>query len=142
MKGTLLALGLSVLTLLGVSATESEVSSHTLESDAAFTKWEEKWETIKNDWTQVSINLGRNITELNFAWYAPTDLKGIPIVKVSESPDMKGAMEFKGSSTPAVLGYTSNKVTITDLKEEMTYYYTYGQDEVWSDVTAFETRNG
>ena len=83
-----------------------------------------------------------NITELNFAWYAPTDLKGIPIVKVSESPDMKGAMEFKGSSTPAVLGYTSNKVTITDLKEEMTYYYTYGQDEVWSDVTAFETRNG
>lgn len=30
-----------------------------------------KWETLKNDWTQISLSPRSNATELNFAWYTP-----------------------------------------------------------------------
>ena len=36
----------------------------------AWEAWCDKWETIKNDWTQVSMSPGADETQMNFAWYS------------------------------------------------------------------------
>lgn len=83
-KKTLVALGLSLTALYGVKAAEVDSWTEALKGEA-WDKWVMEWEEIKNDWTQLSLTPGKNETELNFAWYAPVDLNGIPTVKISQS---------------------------------------------------------
>ncbi|MDO5793185.1 MAG: metallophosphoesterase family protein [Turicibacter sp.] len=140
-KKTLVALGLSLTALYGVKAAEVDSWTEAPKGEA-WDKWVMEWEEVKNDWTQLSLTPGKNETELNFAWYAPVDLNGIPTVKISQSLDMKDAIEFTGEATSAVEGYLSNKVTVTDLEANTTYYYIYGQDGEWSEPTVYQTQSG
>lgn len=140
-KKTLVALGLSLTALYGVKAAKDDGWTEASKGEA-WDKWVIEWEEIKNDWTQLSLTPGKNETELNFAWYAPVDLKGIPTVKISQSLDMKDAIEFMGEATSAVEGYLSNKVTVTDLEANTTYYYIYGQDGKWSEPIVYQTQSG
>ena len=38
--------------------------------NGAWEAWSEEWETIKDDWTQVSMSPGSDETQMNFAWYS------------------------------------------------------------------------
>ena len=108
-------------------------------ANGAWEEWCNQWEKTKNDWTQLSITPGADETKLNFAWYSKSGEKS-PKVKISESIDMSNAQEFKGEQSDAVPGYLSNKVTITDLKINTTYYYSYGTNENWSEPTAINVK--
>ena len=47
----------------------TEASQTEEAKNGAWEAWCEKWETIKNDWTQLSISPGKNVIFFNFAWY-------------------------------------------------------------------------
>ena len=112
----------------------------------AWEAWCEKWETIKNDWTQLSITPGKNATELNFAWYSEKE-ETLPKVKISKSTDMSNSIEFDGTQSRAVtnketkIEYVSNKVTVTGLEEDTRYYYSYGNNENWSSPVVINTQS-
>lgn len=106
----------------------------------AWEAWCEKWETIKDDWTQLSITPGKNATELNFAWYSKND-EVYPKVKLSKNFDMSNSIEFEGEQSTAVPEYLSNKVTVSGLEENTTYYYSYGTNNNWSDPIKINTQS-
>ena len=39
--------------------------AQTMGTTAQWNRWEKEWETLKNDWTQISLSPGSNATELN-----------------------------------------------------------------------------
>ena len=45
--------------------------AQTMGTTTQWNRWQKEWETLKNDWTQISLSPGSNATELNFAWYTP-----------------------------------------------------------------------
>lgn len=112
----------------------------------AWEEWCEKWETVKNDWTQLSITPGKNATELNFAWYSNKE-ETLPKVKISKSVDMSNSIEFNGTQSKAVTNketnveYVSNKVTVTGLEENTKYYYSYGTNGNWSNPVVINTQS-
>lgn len=112
----------------------------------AWEAWCEKWETIKNDWTQLSITPGKNATELNFAWYSNKE-EGEPKVKISKALDMSNSVEFDGIQSSAVtnkdtnIEYVSNKATVSGLEENTTYYYSYGTAGNWSEPVVINTQS-
>lgn len=106
----------------------------------AWNQWCEKWETIKNDWTQLSLTPGEDATQLNFAWYSVTGEEN-PAVKISRNSDMSDSKTFNGNQSSAVPGYVSNKVTVNGLEEKSTYYYSYGTNDNWSEAVKFETQS-
>ena len=107
---------------------------------SSWRQWCEEWEKIKSDWTQISLTPGKNETELNFAWYSTKD-ESLPKVKISEKIDMSDAKEFDGIQYNAVQGYKSNKVTVTNLKLNSTYYYSYGTNGNWSEPEVYKTQS-
>lgn len=118
----------------------TEASQTEAAKNGAWEEWCEKWETIKNDWTQLSIAPGKNESELNFAWYSKTDELS-PKVKISKNKDMSDAIEFDGTQSNAVPGYLSNKVTVTGLENSTKYFYSYGTNGNWSEAIEINTQN-
>lgn len=106
----------------------------------AWNEWCEEWETIKDDWTQLSLTPGNDATQINFAWYSVIGEEN-PGVRVSKNYDMSDAQIFTGNQSSAVPGYVSNKVTVTGLEENSTYYYSYGTDDNWSEAVEFKTQS-
>ena len=112
----------------------------------AWEAWCEKWETLKKDWTQLSITPGKNATELNFAWYSNKE-ETSPKVRISKNIEMNNAIEFSGTQSSAVINketkveYVSNKVTISGLEEDTSYYYSYGTNENWSEPVEINTQS-
>lgn len=117
----------------------TEASQTGAAANGAWEKWCEQWETIKDDWTQISITPGKNAKELNFAWYS-LDGEASPKVKIGKNADMSDAKEFIGSQSLSVPGYKSNKATVTGLEENTTYYYSYGTEGNWSEPVAIKTQ--
>lgn len=119
-----------------------------------WSQWKTEWETIKTDYEKVSMTPGADATKMNYAWYSKTADEAK--VRISETPDMTKTTEVDGNNTYAenykeftgtskeykkiddVL-YYANKVTITDLKENTTYYYQCLIDGKWSNVKKFKT---
>lgn len=117
----------------------TEASQTGAATNGAWEKWCEQWETIKDDWTQLSITPGKDAKELNFAWYSQEG-ETSPKIKISKNADMSDAKEFTGDQSSAVPGYKSNKVTVTGLDEDTTYYYSYGTEGNWSESVAIKTQ--
>ena len=118
----------------------TEASQTEAAKNGAWEVWCEKWETIKNDWTHLSIAPGRDESELNFAWYSKVD-ELYPKVKISKNKDMSDAVEFNGTQSDAVPGYLSNKVTVTGLENNTKYYYSYGTNGNWSEAVEVNTQS-
>ncbi|WP_291652668.1 metallophosphoesterase [Clostridium sp.] len=118
----------------------TEASQTEEAKNGAWEAWCEKWETIKNDWTQLSISPGKNESELNFAWYSKAG-ETSPKVKISKSKEMSNAIEFEGTQSNAVPGYLSNKVTVTGLENSTKYFYSYGTNGNWSEAVEINTQN-
>ena len=117
-----------------------------------YREWEEKWDTIKNDWTQISLTPGSDESQLNFAWYSKVDNKNTeaPQLKIGEGRKMKNARTYTATQTEATTNtkgdaedqYKSNKVTVTGLKEGTTYYYSYQKDGQWTEPDEYKTNSG
>lgn len=112
----------------------------TVASGEAYEAWKNSvWETMKNDWTCVSMTPGADESQMNFAWYSregenvsflfgqQADLSDGQVVPVSQSST--GQTDNEGVS------YLSNKVTVSGLTEGTTYYYQVSGKEVESFVT-------
>lgn len=112
----------------------------TVASGEAYEAWKSSvWETIKNDWTCVSMTPGADESQMNFAWYSregenvsflfgqQSDLSDGQVVPVSQS--LTGQIDNNGVS------YLSNKVTVSGLTEGTTYYYQVNGKKVESFTT-------
>ena len=119
-----------------------------------WSQWKTKWETIKTDYEKVSMVPGADATKMNYAWYSKTaDEAKIRIstnVDMSKTTEADGSniysenyKEFTGTSKEYKkiddVTYYANKVTITELKENTTYYYQCLVDGKWTSVKKFKT---
>lgn len=119
-----------------------------------WSQWKTKWENIKTDYEKVSMVPGADATKMNYAWYSKTADEAK--VRVSTNADMSKTTEADGSNTYSEnykeftgtskeykkiddVTYYANKVTITELKENTTYYYQCLVDGKWTSVKKFKT---
>jgi len=109
------------------------------EWDAFKTEWNEKF---KDDFQRLSVNVGKDETELNFGWYSlSTSVPAIPFgtdKKLEHSQVYEGTVEFYRS----IYGvrYFSNKVTVTNIKPNSIYYYKRKLNGAWEDeIIEFKT---
>ena len=122
-------------------------------ADSSWEQWKTDWENIKDDYENVSLTPGSNASELNFAWYSHRT--EVPKVRVSKTRNgLKNAKAFDGTQEETTVAYSaalqeenkdgtsyrSNKVTVTGLKENTTYYYQVYQNGKWQ--TAEKYRSG
>lgn len=128
--------------------------AQTMGTTAQWNCWEKEWETLKNDWTQISLSPGSNATELNFAWYTPKQTNddhsnaNVPKLIIGEGHNMKNAKVYEAEQT-AVKDeqdnngetYNSNKVTATGLKENKTYYYSYDNGNGYTKPAKYTTKS-
>ena len=128
--------------------------AQTMGTTAQWNRWEKEWETLKNDWTQISLSPGSNATELNFAWYTPKQTNddhsnaNVPKLIIGEGHNMKNAKVYEAEQT-AVKDeqdnngetYNSNKVTATGIKENKTYYYSYDNGNGYTKPAAYTTKS-
>lgn len=120
------------------------------------------WETVKNDKTFVSLTPGVNETELNFGWYSadPNDAKVLfgTSRNLTEEENLvfggvendEGELVGNGEKITAEStedhvnvndGLYSNKVTVTGLKENTTYYYSVMKDGNWTEPEEYQTKS-
>lgn len=114
-----------------------------------WSQWKTKWETIKTDYEKISMVPGADATKLNYAWYSKKADEAK--VRISTNVDMSKTTEADGSNTYSEnykeftgtskeykkiddVTYYANKVTITELKENTTYYYQCLVDGKWTSV--------
>ena len=128
--------------------------AQTMGTTTQWNRWQKEWETLKNDWTQISLSPGSNATELNFAWYTPKQTNddhsnaNVPKLIIGEGRNMKNAKVYEAEQT-AVKDeqdnngetYNSNKVTATGLKENKTYYYSYDNGNGYTKPAAYTTKS-
>ncbi|MDD6291330.1 MAG: FN3 domain-containing metallophosphoesterase family protein [Lachnospiraceae bacterium] len=105
--------------------------------------WKKNWASYSSDYEHVSMTPGVDETQLNYAWYSHT--AETPVVRIATKQNMDGAKEFNGTQTEAVtvgnVKYYSNKVTVTDLKENTRYYYQVFQNGKWQDAQTYTTKS-
>lgn len=130
---------------LSVSANEETDSNQEVEIVVQSSEEEASEYSISG----IAITPGRNESELNFAWYSPRDPEA-SVVQFAKKSEMKGdefpveaADTYIGTATNAVTGFSSNKVTVTDLELNEQYIYRIGDgnDENWSPVYDFYTQS-
>lgn len=105
--------------------------------NGAWEAWSEKWETIKNDWTQVSMSPGADETQMNFAWYSKDG--GQTGFVYGTSSDLSDGQSAEITQAAAQPGYVSNKVTLQGLQPGTTYYYQVEGKEIESFTTDDDT---
>lgn len=143
--GSSLAAGLVLTTAVtGLAATEHWNDNAANENiSTEWTSWKDNWESVKNNYEQISLTPGKNETELNFGWYSKTPDQAK--VRVASTKNMKSAKVYEGISKECkeIEGtkYYSNKVTVTGLKEETVYYYQYYLNGAWSKAYKYESQN-
>lgn len=112
-------------------------------ANGAYAEWQKEWETIKNDWTQVSLSPGSDETQMNFAWYSKTKTATFRVA--SDKAMTKNVQEIKISGTESAKDkagtqYYSCKATATSLKPGTYYYQIDNQDPV--DFTVQDSSDG
>lgn len=144
---------IAALVLTGVLAAGSSLSAfaaaapdgHTDASqtpaaaNGAYAAWQERWETMKNDWTQVSLSPGSDDTQMNFAWYSKAQT--VPFRVASDAAMTQNVQEQTITGKTAVTDsegtqYYSCKATASNLKPG-TYYYQIGNQA----ATKFEVQD-
>lgn len=88
----------------------------------------------------IIMFVGSSESERNFSWYSETESE--PFVTVSKNKNLKSAETFKGTCIEAVEGGVVNKVTVTGLDENTTYYYKCTSEGFESEVYSFKTDSG
>ncbi len=142
MAGTLAAIMVSSAAMTAYAATE-HWNDGSQGATTEWTQWKTDWETVKNDYEKVSVNVGADETQLGFAWYSKTVEQ--PKVRIAKTEDMKDATEFTGTQVSinieALDGYFSNKVTVKNLEKETQYYYQVFKNGEWQKAESIKTGN-
>ena len=126
---------LLVLTMLaGMIAFAESGFAYGEEVLAAFTP---EWAVIQADESVISLAPGGKQGEIGFGWLSKDENSKF---RISANADMSGSEELDVKKTDALGDYVSNKVTATGLEEGKTYYYSYTENGVWSEPTAFAVR--
>ncbi len=109
----------------------------------SFAVSEENWEQV---WSSadaaagIIMFVGSSESERNFSWYSETESE--PYVTVSTKKNLSSAEVFKGTCIEAVEGGVVNKVTVSELSENTTYYYKCTSEGFESEVYSFKTDGG
>lgn len=108
-------------------------------ANGAYAAWQERWETMKNDWTQVSLSPGSDDTQMNFAWYSKTQTASFRVA--TDAAMTQNVQEQTITGQSAVVDsegtqYYSCKATASNLKPG-TYYYQIGNQA----ATKFEVQD-
>ena len=130
-----------------LSSTVSAATEHWNDASASksesWSTWKANWDKYSTNYENVSLTPGANETQLNFAYYSKTE--ETPKVKIATKEDMSDAKEVEGKQTQAVaiegVQYYSNKASVSDLKENTTYYYQVFQDGKYQDVQKYSTNS-
>ncbi len=140
MAGALAAIMVSSAAMTAYAATE-HWNDGSQGATTEWTQWKTDWETVKNDYEKVSVNLGADETQLGFAWYSRTVEQ--PKIRIAKTEDMKDAAEFTGTQVSidiaALDGYYSNKVTVKELEKETQYYYQVFKNGEWQKAESIKT---
>ena len=108
MKKKLVAglLAFALVATAGISAIAATVhynDSSVTGTSAAWQAWTANWETLANDYTQVSIAPGEDETEINLAWYSLKNGESTPVVHFGTSEDnMKTFTGVAGDVDPSL----------------------------------------
>lgn len=108
-------------------------------ANGVYAQWQEQWETIKNDWTQVSLSPGADQTKMNFAWYSKTQNVAFRVAADEAMTQSVQEVTIEGTEGPtdkAGTQYYVCKATASDLTPG-TYYYQIGDAE----PVAFEVQD-
>ena len=105
--------------------------------NGAWETWSQEWETIKDDWTQVSMSPGADETKMNFAWYSKEGEETGLVYGTSS--DLSDGQSAEITQTSAQEGYLSNKTTLENLQPSTTYYYQVEGKEIESFTTDDDT---
>ena len=106
----------------------TDASATPAAANGAYAAWQERWETMKNDWTQVSLSPGSDDTQMNFAWYSKTPTASFRVatdaamIQLVQEQTITGQAAVKDSENTQ---YYSCKATASNLKPG-TYYYQIG----------------
>lgn len=116
----------------------------------AWAEWKEEWETIRDNFTQIALTPGSDETSINAAWYSLTEqTPEIRIVDASGNPtgiSFTGTIDTANAVTETLEDGTSitlypNKVTVSGVEENTTYYYQYLVDGEWSDTYTYTSQS-
>lgn len=106
----------------------------------SFAMSEDEWKSVwKSADSKAGIVMfpGSDETQRNFSWYTETENE--PGVIISKRELMTDAKTFKGSTVKASEGDFANKVTVTGLEHNTTYYYQCVSGDFKSEVYSFKT---
>lgn len=151
MKRKIIASVLTFMMVAGTCTTAFAATEHYNDSSVtgeaeAWQAYQDNWETLSSDFTQVSITPGKDETELNFAWYSEkTDSEATPIVHFGTD---EAALEtFEGTTgdvDPSLTGdkeYVYNHVTVTGVEPSTTYYYTVEKNGEQTEAVEYTTQD-
>ena len=133
MKKSLAVISLILVFSLIISIAAFAESGYAYKEDA-LNAFAPKWDSIQADDTVISVTPGAVQGEMRFAWLSSkTDTAAS--FKIAEKSNMSDAEAIE-VSTENCDDYNSNKVTVTDLEEGKTYYYSYTENGTWSNPEA------
>ena len=126
------------------SAVSQQTTQTAVGEDASWTQWKADWEKIRDNYEQVSLVPGADSSRLNFGWYSREQADKAE-VRVSAQQDMHQAKLYTGSCQNGTIVnetvYYTNKVEVTDLAPDTTYWYQVKVDGKWQAVQSFRTGN-
>lgn len=124
---------------------QTKVYPNVYAEQTEWSSWIKNWDVVSSDYEKVALTPGKNATQLNFAWYSRT--QEIPKVRlvnrtgITVNKTFSGTQDKENAITLEGVTYYPNKVTITGLKENTTYYYQYSCNGIWSDIYTYETKS-
>jgi len=101
---------------------------------------EEQWNDTEEATRGITVNPGKTESERNFSWYMDESVTSCA-VEISENEDMSDSKSFAGEIITTYQGDKAAKVTVTDLEENKTYYYTCVSGDEKSEVYSFKTED-
>ena len=116
---------------------KTDASQTEAAQNGAWEAWCTEWDTIKSDWTTVSIAPGADETSMRFAWYSKAD-ENVTFT-YGKTSDLSDGQQAEITSETAQEGYKSNKVVLNNLEPGVTYYYQVTGKSVASFTTDSDT---
>ena len=111
------------------------------------------WWKIWGSSEAITMFVGSNESERNFSWYSDYESfpGSLPTVTISTKEDLSSPQIFEGRCVKplervvddtTIIGDFVNKVTVTGLKENTTYYYQCKSVNYSSEIYSFKTDGG
>ena len=128
---------------------EATVYSNVYADSTKWAAWKELWASeISTNYEQVAMTPGTDETQLNFGWYSMTQVTPSVILYDANKNvigTFTGTQDLDNTETftenDVTINLYPNKVTVTGLTEETTYYYSYLVDGVYSDLYEYTTES-